>query len=62
MSTEQEKASAEAARNPQKPAIEPSSAESLTDLLDRLDREAFRRSLELRDAHLSAHSAVAHRR
>jgi hypothetical protein len=62
MSTEQEEASAEAARNPQKPAIEPSSVESLTDLLDRLDREAFRRSLELRDARLSAHGAVAHRR
>jgi hypothetical protein len=58
MSTEQEEASAEAARNPQKP-IEPNSSESqsLTDLLDRLDREAFRRSLELRDARLSAHGA-----
>ena len=59
MSTEQEKASAEAARIPQKP-LEPSAAESLTDLLDRLDREAFRRSLELRDARLSSHGA--HRR
>jgi hypothetical protein len=56
MSTEQEKASAEAARNSQKP-LEPSSTESLTDLLDRLDREAFRRSLELRDARLSPHGA-----
>jgi hypothetical protein len=59
MSTEQEKASAEAAHNPQKP-LEPSGGESLTDLLDRLDREAFRRSLELRDARLSSHGA--HRR
>jgi hypothetical protein len=59
MITEQEEASAEAARNPEKP-IEPDSGESLTDLLDRLDREAFRRSLELRDARLSAH--VAQRR
>jgi hypothetical protein len=56
MSTEQEKASAEAARIPQK-AVEPGHDESLTDLLDRLDREAFRRSLELRDARLSAHGA-----
>ena len=54
MSTEQEQASAEAARTPEKP-IEPIAVESLTDLLDRLDREAFRRSLELRDARLSAH-------
>jgi len=59
MSTEQEKASAEAARTLQKP-LEPSGAESLTDLLDRLDREAFRRSLELRDARLSSHGS--HRR
>jgi|GEM_PF-5040232 len=56
MSTEQEKASADAARIPQKP-LEPSSEESLTDLVDRLDREAFRRHLELRDARLSAHGA-----
>ena len=55
MSTE-EKASAEAARIPQKP-LEPSGEESLTDLVDRLDRERFRRSLELRDAHLSSHGA-----
>jgi hypothetical protein len=54
MSTEQEKASAEAARAIQKP-MEPTTSESLTDLLDRLDREAFRRSLELRDARLSSH-------
>jgi hypothetical protein len=59
MSTEQEKASAEAARIPPKP-LEPSGGESLTDLLDRLDREAFRRSLELRDARLSSHGT--HRR
>ena len=59
MSTEQEKASAEAARILEKP-LETSGAESLTDLLDRLDREAFRRSLELRDARLSSHGA--HRR
>jgi hypothetical protein len=56
MSTEQEKAASEAARIPQKP-LEPSGEESLTDLLDRLDREAFRRSLELRDARLSSHGA-----
>jgi hypothetical protein len=61
MSTEQEKASAEAARVPQKPP-EPSTEVSLTDLLDRLDREAFRRSLELRDARLSAHARPAQRR
>jgi len=60
MSTEQEKASDEAARIPQKPPVEPADGESLTDLLDRLDREAFRRSLELRDARLSSHGA--HRR
>jgi hypothetical protein len=59
MSTEHEKASAEAARSLQKP-LEPGYAESLTDLLDRLDREAFRRSLELRDARLSSHGT--HRR
>jgi hypothetical protein len=59
MSTEQEKASAEAARTVQKP-LEPNDAESLTDLVDRLDREAFRRSLELRDARLSSHGT--HRR
>ena len=59
MSTEQEKASAEAARTHQNP-LEPSGGESLTDLLDRLDREAFRRSLELRDARLSSHGT--HRR
>jgi hypothetical protein len=59
MSTEQEKASAEVARTPAKP-LDPSPAESLTDLLDRLDREAFRRSLELRDARLSSHGV--HRR
>jgi hypothetical protein len=56
MSTEQEKASAEPARTTPKP-LEPSGGESLTDLLDRLDREAFRRSLELRDARLSSHGA-----
>jgi hypothetical protein len=60
MSTEQEKASAEAARIHQKPS-EPNAEESLTDLLDRLDREAFRRSLELRDARLSSHG-THHRR
>ena len=59
MSTEQEKASDETARKLQKP-LEPSGTESLTDLLDRLDREAFRRSLELRDARLSSHGT--HRR
>ena len=60
MSTEQEKASAETAHIAQK-TLEPSHEESLTDLLDRLDREAFRRSLELRDARLASHGA-AHRR
>jgi hypothetical protein len=54
MTTEQEKAAAEAARTSQKP-LDPNGEESLTDLLDRLDREAFRRSLELRDARLSSH-------
>jgi hypothetical protein len=57
MSTEEKPA--EAARIPQQP-LEPSGGESLTDLLDRLDREAFRRSLELRDARLSSHGT--HRR
>ena len=54
MTTEQEKASAEPARTQQEP-LDQGHAESLTDLLDRLDREAFRRSLELRDARLSSH-------
>jgi len=59
MSTE-EKTSAETARIPQQP-LEPGAGESLTDLLDRLDREAFRRSLELRDARLSLHAGARRR-
>ena len=34
--------------------------ETLTDLIDRMDREAFRRSLEQRDLRMSA-SNVTHR-
>ena len=57
MSGEQEDASASAgARTPEKP-IETRDDETLTDLLDRMDREAFRRSLESRDARLTAHGA-----
>ena len=37
---------------PQEPAHEEAAVESLTDLIDRMDREAFRRSLEQRDLHV----------
>ncbi len=57
MSGEQENASASSsAGTPEKP-IETRDDETLTDLFDRMDREAFRRSLELRDARLTAHRA-----
>jgi hypothetical protein len=60
MSEEQQKASASNdASTPEKP-IELHNDETLTDLFDRMDREAFRRSLELRDSHLTAR--VARRR
>jgi hypothetical protein len=54
---EQEKASASSDVSTAEKPIELKSGETLTDLLDRMDREAFRRSLELRDARLTAHSA-----
>jgi hypothetical protein len=44
------------ASTPEKP-IETRDDETLTDLFDRMDRDAFRRSLESRDAHLTAHCA-----
>jgi hypothetical protein len=57
MSGEQEDASASSsASTPEKP-IETRDDETLTDLLDRMDREAFRRSLESRDARHMAHRA-----
>ena len=57
MSEEQEKASAsDSALSPNKP-IELHDDETLTDLFDRIDREAFRRSLELRDSRLTGHGA-----
>ena len=57
MSAEQEKtAAANAARTPEKP-IDLKGDETLTDLFDRMDREAFRRSLELRDSRLLDHGA-----
>ena len=57
MSGEQEEGSASnSARAPEKP-IELHDGETLTDLFDRMDREAFRRSLELRDSRLTAHAA-----
>ena len=52
---QEEKASTSSdASIPDKP-IELRGDETLTDLLDRMDREAFRRSLELRDSRLAAH-------
>ena len=52
---QQEKSSASSdASTPEKPN-ELRGDETLTDLLDRMDREAFRRSLELRDSRLTAH-------
>jgi hypothetical protein len=57
MTGEKEKASASSApRTPEDP-IELQGDETLTDLFDRMDREAFRRSLELRDSRLTAHGA-----
>ena len=57
MSGEQEKASvSNTARASEKP-FEFRGDETLTDLLDRMDREAFRRSLELRDSRLSTPGA-----
>ena len=40
---------------PPTPRRDESSNESLTDLIDRLDREAFRRSLELRHLRVQPH-------
>jgi hypothetical protein len=52
MSGEQEKTSASTStRTPEKP-IDLRGEETLIDLFDRMDREAFRRSLELRDSRL----------
>jgi hypothetical protein len=57
MSSEQEKTSAgKSVGTPEQP-FELHDQETLTDLFDRMDREAFRRSLELRDARLSPHGA-----
>lgn len=57
MSGEQEESPASnTARAPEKP-IDVQGDETLTDLFDRMDREAFRRSLELRDSRLLAHAA-----
>lgn len=57
MSGQQEEASASnTARTPEKP-IDLRADETLTDLFDRMDREAFRRSLELRDSRLLNHGA-----
>ena len=56
MSGEQEKVSAsDTARTPEKP-IELQGEWTLTDLFDRMDRDAFRRSLELRDSRLLRHT------
>lgn len=52
---QQERASASTDVSPPEKSIELKGGETLTDLLDRMDREAFRRSLELRDARLTAH-------
>jgi len=58
MSGEQEEKASPSndARVPGKPP-EARGDETLTDLLDRIDREHFRRSLELRDSRLTAHAA-----
>jgi len=58
MSVEQEKtaAASDKARTPDQP-IDLKADETLTDLFDRMDREAFRRSLELRDSRLLGHGA-----
>jgi hypothetical protein len=55
MSGEQEDASASSGASTAEKPIETRDDETLTDLLDRIDREAFRRSLESRDARLTAH-------
>ncbi len=39
---------------PASPSQQESTAESLTDLIDRMEREAFRRALEQRDLRLSS--------
>ena len=57
MSGEQEDASASSSASAPERPIETRDDETLTDLFDRMDREAFRRSLELRDARLTAHRA-----
>jgi len=41
---------------PPTPRIDESSNESLTDLIDRLDREAFHRSLDLRHLRVQPHA------
>jgi len=57
MSAEQEKtAASNPARTPDQP-IDLKADETLTDLFDRMDREAFRRSLELRDSRLLGYGA-----
>jgi hypothetical protein len=51
MSADQEPATGPSAPTPQRPE---DSNETLTDLMDRMDREAFRRALEQRDLHVLA--------
>jgi hypothetical protein len=57
MNTEQEKTSAAKTPRSSEKTLPPGADETLIDLFDRRDREAFRRSLELRDARLLAHGA-----
>jgi len=54
MSGEQEDSSAAKNARPPETPIELRGDETLIDLFDRMDREAFRRSLELRDSRLTA--------
>jgi hypothetical protein len=46
---------------PPPPAHEERVVESLTDLIDRMDREAFRRSLEQRDLRMVSNQVRRHR-
>jgi hypothetical protein len=54
---QEEKGSAPDSTSAPEKLIELHGDETLTDLFDRMDREAFRRSLELRDSRLMAHGA-----
>lgn len=51
MSADQDPASGPSAPAPQRPE---DASETLTDLMDRMDREAFHRALEQRDLHVLA--------